>query len=300
MGVEQGRSRERERGRMGKKRKTEHVPADLQPDFVIEGLTLYDMQREPLTLITDESKCTLPLGQFTKELQCPICLGLLDTTLTSMECLHRFCSDCVNSSIRKVKKECPVCRVECATRRAFRPDSLFDELITMMYGDDMDEYEEKIEKETEELTSQTSEALKKSYAEGMRRQMEIVAQERAKLARSSTPNRDSPSSPSPSSSSKQTKPPSSKIVSFQLQAHDDSPENFKPRWIRVDGGANISALRKLVSVQILAGQKGKVMISITKDGVDDLGDGVTLNELKGMKKEGEDLNLFFLRKRPEE
>ena len=284
----------------GKKRKTEHVPAALQPGFVIEGLTLYDMERDPIPLINDDSKCTLPLGQFTKELQCPICLGLLDSTLTSMECLHRFCSDCVNSSIRKVKKECPVCRVECATRRAFRPDTLFDELITTMYGDDIAAYEEKMERETEQLTSRTSEALKKSYAEGMRRQMEIVAQEKAKLVRSSSPSSPSPSSPSPSSSSsKQPKTPS-KVVSFQLHAHDDSCENFNPRWIRVDGGATVGVLRKLVAQQILAGQKGRVMMTTTKDGTDDLGDQTTLNSLKASKGEKENLDLFFLRKRPEE
>eukprot|EP00009_Paramoeba_aestuarina_P016430 CAMPEP_0201527418 /NCGR_PEP_ID=MMETSP0161_2-20130828/35111_1 /ASSEMBLY_ACC=CAM_ASM_000251 /TAXON_ID=180227 /ORGANISM="Neoparamoeba aestuarina, Strain SoJaBio B1-5/56/2" /LENGTH=247 /DNA_ID=CAMNT_0047928247 /DNA_START=131 /DNA_END=870 /DNA_ORIENTATION=- len=245
----------------GKKRKTDHTPVALQEGFIIEGLTSYDMEREPLKLIEDESTCTLPLGLFAKELQCPICLGLLSNTLTSMECLHRFCSDCVNSSIRKVKKECPVCRVECATRRAFRPDPLFDELITSLYGDDIDAFEEKMEKETQKLTSQTNEALQKSYAEGMKRQLALVAQENAKNA------------PPPSSSSS-TQPKA--LVSFQLCAHDDSPDIFKPRWIRVDGGANVGVLRALVSKQILPGRKGQVQITSTKDGSDDLGDKTTL------------------------
>ncbi|KAG8086004.1 hypothetical protein GUJ93_ZPchr0010g8788 [Zizania palustris] len=35
-----------------------------------------------------------------KEVQCPICLGIIRKTRTVMECLHRFCRDCIDKSMR--------------------------------------------------------------------------------------------------------------------------------------------------------------------------------------------------------
>ena len=77
-------------------------------------------------------------------LSCPICLGLMRAT-TATECLHRFCSECIESAIRLGRKECPTCRAPIATRRALRRDLNFDNLVRSLYPD-VD-----IEEEVEEM-----------------------------------------------------------------------------------------------------------------------------------------------------
>lgn len=37
-------------------------------------------------------------------------------------CLHRFCSNCIETYNRQGKKECPLCRVAIGNRRQLRPD----------------------------------------------------------------------------------------------------------------------------------------------------------------------------------
>ncbi|KAI3994775.1 hypothetical protein MKX01_037326, partial [Papaver californicum] len=82
------------------------------------------------------------LSEIRKEVQCPICLGIIRKTRTVMECLHRFCRECIDKSIRLGNNECPACRTHCASRRSLRDDPNYDTLIATLYPD-IDEYEEK-------------------------------------------------------------------------------------------------------------------------------------------------------------
>ena len=80
-------------------------------------------------------------------LSCPICLGLMRGA-TATECLHRFCSECIESALRLGKKECPTCRAPIATRRALRRDDNFDNLIRALYPDqdlEAEAYEEEVD-----------------------------------------------------------------------------------------------------------------------------------------------------------
>ncbi|KAK9664219.1 hypothetical protein RND81_14G026800 [Saponaria officinalis] len=70
-----------------------------------------------------------------KEVQCPICLGIIKKTRTVMECLHRFCRECIDKSMRMGNNECPACRTHCASRRSLRDDPRYDELIAALYPD---------------------------------------------------------------------------------------------------------------------------------------------------------------------
>jgi len=69
-----------------------------------------------------------------EELKCPICLGVIDTTWAVTTCLHRFCSECLQKSLRvnKLHNECPSCRAKLASRRQARPDEKFDLLISLV------------------------------------------------------------------------------------------------------------------------------------------------------------------------
>ena len=41
------------------------------------------------------------ISDLNKDLTCPICLGIIRNATVVMECLHRFCNDCI--------RLCPVC-----------------------------------------------------------------------------------------------------------------------------------------------------------------------------------------------
>ncbi|KAF7024188.1 hypothetical protein CFC21_036567 [Triticum aestivum] len=122
----------------------------------------------------DEEFVLVKLAEIRKEVQCPICLGIIRKTRTVMECLHRFCRDCIDKSMRLGNNECPACRTHCASRRSLRDDPNYDALIATLYPD-IDKYEEeelafgeeertrnkKIQATIEEMIRKQSEALGK-------------------------------------------------------------------------------------------------------------------------------------------
>merc|ERR1712127_258666 len=101
----------------------------------VPSLTLFDMHRRPRKVKTDASiRIGLPLKVLMSEFQCPICLGYMKKTAIVMECLHRFCGECIQKYLRLGKKECPSCRIHIPTRRSLRPDPTFDSIIECIYG----------------------------------------------------------------------------------------------------------------------------------------------------------------------
>jgi hypothetical protein len=71
-------------------------------------------------LITDDRKRTMPLSLLNVDLTCPVCLGIIRSAMTVMECTHRFCEACITKCLRLGRKECPSCRVKCVSRRSLR------------------------------------------------------------------------------------------------------------------------------------------------------------------------------------
>ncbi|WOL15171.1 E3 ubiquitin-protein ligase [Canna indica] len=99
-----------------------------------------DSESEDDAAYTEES-VLVRLADIRKEVQCPICLGIIRKTRTVMECLHRFCRACIDKSMRLGNNECPACRTHCASRRSLRDDPKYDALIAAIYPD-IDKYEE--------------------------------------------------------------------------------------------------------------------------------------------------------------
>ena len=63
--------------------------------------------------IQDEEHMTrIPARTINTELTCPICLSIVRSTHTFMECMHRFCKECIEKYMRMGTKECPKCRVK--------------------------------------------------------------------------------------------------------------------------------------------------------------------------------------------
>ncbi|XP_021894308.1 putative E3 ubiquitin-protein ligase RING1a isoform X2 [Carica papaya] len=82
----------------------------------------------------EESEYVLvELSEIRKEIQCPICLGIIKKTRTAIDCLHRFCRACIEKSIRLGNNECPACHKHCASGLSLRDDPKYDALIEALY-----------------------------------------------------------------------------------------------------------------------------------------------------------------------
>ncbi|XP_062504194.1 E3 ubiquitin-protein ligase RING2-like [Corticium candelabrum] len=96
-------------------------------------LSLYELQRQPQQPITDDTEIIITPRMLRSELMCPICLDVLKHTMTTKECLHRFCQECIITALRSGNKECPTCRKKLVSKRSLRPDPNFDALIAKLY-----------------------------------------------------------------------------------------------------------------------------------------------------------------------
>ncbi|CAL8106728.1 unnamed protein product [Calicophoron daubneyi] len=103
-------------------------------------LTLYELHRKPQEPITDGTEIAVSPRSLKSELMCPICLDILKVTMTTKECLHRFCSECIVTALRSGNKECPTCRKKLVSKRSLRRDPNFDALIAKIYPS-REEYE---------------------------------------------------------------------------------------------------------------------------------------------------------------
>ncbi|XP_063534203.1 E3 ubiquitin-protein ligase RING1 [Cydia strobilella] len=133
-------------------------------------LSLYELHRTPQEVITDATEIAVSPRSLHSELMCPICLDMLKKTMTTKECLHRFCSDCIVTALRSGNKECPTCRKKLVSKRSLRPDPNFDLLISKIYPS-RDEYEAHQERVLAKLNMSHSQAsLVNSITEGIKLQ----------------------------------------------------------------------------------------------------------------------------------
>ncbi|ETO65443.1 hypothetical protein F444_17232 [Phytophthora nicotianae P1976] len=101
---------------------------------LVDDCTLFDIYCQPRAPVTDPNATkTLSIRQLNADLTCPICLGIIKETMVVMECLHRFCGECISTAIRQSKRECPSCRIHIPSKRSLRPDTNFDALIRKIH-----------------------------------------------------------------------------------------------------------------------------------------------------------------------
>ena len=156
-------------------------------------LSLYELHRTPQESINDNTEIAVSPRSLHSELMCPICLDMLKNTMTTKECLHRFCSECIVTALRSGNKECPTCRKKLVSKRSLRPDPNFDMLISKIYPS-RDEYEAMQEKVLAKLKSKSSqmfEELAQQHKQRQQRQKKMAADMDASLPLSPGP----PSSP---------------------------------------------------------------------------------------------------------
>ncbi|XP_012688372.1 E3 ubiquitin-protein ligase RING2-A isoform X2 [Clupea harengus] len=115
-------------------------PVNIQAPSKTWELSLYELHRTPQEAIMDGTEIAISPRSLHSELMCPICLDMLKKTMTTKECLHRFCNDCIVTALRSGNKECPTCRKKLVSKRSLRHDPNFDALISKIYPS-RDEYE---------------------------------------------------------------------------------------------------------------------------------------------------------------
>ncbi|XP_055016537.1 E3 ubiquitin-protein ligase RING2-A-like [Boleophthalmus pectinirostris] len=152
------------------------APVNIQTPSKTWELSLYELHRSPQEAIMDGTEVAVSPRALHSELMCPICLDMLKDTMTTKECLHRFCSDCIVTALRSGNKECPTCRKKLVSRRSLRKDSNFDALISKIYPS-RDEYEAHQRRVIERLNRlHNQEALSSSIEEGLRQQARYRAE----------------------------------------------------------------------------------------------------------------------------
>lgn len=152
-------------------------------------LSLYELHRQPQDAIVDNTEIAVSPRSLHSELMCPICLDMLKKTMTTKECLHRFCSDCIITALRSGNKECPTCRKKLVSKRSLRPDPNFDLLISKIYPS-RDEYEAHQERVLAKLNKSHSQAaLVNSINEGIK----LQSQNRPNRSRKNNEENQAPS-----------------------------------------------------------------------------------------------------------
>jgi len=138
-------------------------------------LSLYELHRTPQEAVTDNTEISVSPKVLQSELTCPICLEMLTSTMTTKECLHRFCAECITTALRSGNKECPTCRKKLVSRRSLRPDPNFDSLLAKIFPD-REEYEEQQEKALAILSRNHSAQLMSSIGDAIKAQAAHVRQ----------------------------------------------------------------------------------------------------------------------------
>ncbi|KAK2651181.1 hypothetical protein Ddye_018670 [Dipteronia dyeriana] len=151
---------------------------DLKEDVeVVEDEDGDDSDGTPSSASEEKSEFVfVELPDIRKDVQCPICLGIIKKTRTVMECLHRFCRECIDKSMRLGNNECPACRTHCASRRSLRDDPNYDALIAALYPD-IDKYEEE-ELAFHEEERTRNKQIQASIAQIFQRQSEALVKRR--------------------------------------------------------------------------------------------------------------------------
>ncbi len=159
-------------------------------------LSLYELHRTPQEALTDAGvEIAVSARSLQSELTCPICLDMLTQTMTTKECLHRFCAECIVTALRSGNKECPTCRKKLVSKRSLRPDPNFDQLVEKIFPN-REEYEAHQESILETLSKSHSQNFIASITDGIKAQMAHAKAATKKAKTAATPAYDDgPDSP---------------------------------------------------------------------------------------------------------
>lgn len=196
-------------------------------------LSLYELHRTPLEPITDKTEIAVSPRSLHSELMCPICLDMLKNTMTTKECLHRFCQECIITALRSGNKECPTCRKKLISKRSLRPDPNFDALIAKIYPN-REEYDAHQEKLLEKLKQQR---FNEGKAQLAHRKIKKARQEANVAEGNENETEDVDMKPSVQNvDSKEDSADEIEII-FKIHPEDSSLLHDEPRFVRTTANA---------------------------------------------------------------
>eukprot|EP01138_Halocafeteria_seosinensis_P008696 gb/GECG01008888.1/.p1 GENE.gb/GECG01008888.1/~~gb/GECG01008888.1/.p1 ORF type:complete len:538 (+),score=72.70 gb/GECG01008888.1/:1-1614(+) len=102
---------------------------------ILSHLGPKDVTAPKVKKVDKEINVSLPTSQLNHFFECQICYSIINDTRCIKQCLHRFCQDCMEQSLRVLQNECPSCRARVPSRRSCQQDQRFDALIALMYPD---------------------------------------------------------------------------------------------------------------------------------------------------------------------
>ena len=191
------------------------------------GLTLWDIHSKPRHIQNEDdpnARIRVSVKQLSTEMTCPVCLGFFNKPVTVMECLHRFCAECIEKCLRIGKKECPSCRIHIPSRRSLRNDNNFEELMRSIYGD-IETLQRQEAKEIELLnrTQNMNNPAERSRKVGIIQQQKSRSKKRSEIEDSQSGTADG-------------------TVSSVTGASALTPGSTRNKRLRHDGSSSISAV----------------------------------------------------------
>lgn len=174
----------------------------LEPVTTILETSDFDLQRQFRPLKDEGQRGTIDVRTINTDLTCRVCLGIIRNCYTVMECLHRFCSECIEKSLRLGQKQCPSCRTPCPSRRSLRQDHMFNKVIAGIYPDIKKAEQQQDQLVQQIINSQNHRAFARSMEEGENRQRAL-----SKRGTFISKPKPKPKPPSPPKSVKTNTPP---------------------------------------------------------------------------------------------
>mmetsp|Transcript_26744 Transcript_26744/g.40444 ORF Transcript_26744/g.40444 Transcript_26744/m.40444 type:complete len:307 (-) Transcript_26744:614-1534(-) len=250
-------------------------------------LTLYDLHRIPRPVKDPNLRLILPIKQLNSEFVCPICLGHMKKTSLVMECLHRFCDECIQKCLRLLgKKECPSCRIHIPSRRSLRRDPEFDALMKHILGDV--KVLEAQEAQEAKLQVKRNKVFAMTRKRGMVNQADLAKMRRSRLHHSKENNLkyiDAEKSALIGNAAAKPKIqmslPPSPLMEFVLMRHPDEQrlQRLHKDLIKLNGEATVSVLQSFLSRKLSYEPATNIVIMIQYRG-----DCIALDETMLLKE----------------
>eukprot|EP00466_Bigelowiella_natans_P012593 jgi/Bigna1/52194/estExt_Genewise1Plus.C_60119 len=226
-------------------------------------------------------KVSIKVRTLNSDFTCPICLGILRDTMTVMECLHRFCRECIELSIRMGQKQCPACRTRVPSRRNLRKDEYFDSLIAKIYPD-LDKVSEEEENEINQLISEhNTGAYIESVEQGCRTQ-DSTRRTRVEFTGGGN-SRHGSNRKGKSFRGRHVAKPKDMRIGFRMQPNEDAKyplPRLQTKYLRCLRSATISQMQSYLNIKFE--RKGPFEISLRKNRRIICQDHQTLDEIAKM------------------
>ena len=247
-------------------------------------LTLYDIHRRPRRVPSGRWQCSSQVRQVLHAFRCVICLSTLNNPKAVRECMHRFCEDCIEKSLRMGRNECPFCRVFVPSKRNLAVDTSVEHLIANVLGpelrnldhDELQDEEDAEGKDDSNNNNNNSEAEDKDAADSprLRRAKRRASEKPAavppkkKLKAAQEGGKEKPGEEDDEDENDEDEasvnPPA--LFDFHLQLHKDEHflEPLQLPYIRITGDATVKTIIKFIQAKLACDKP--LLISTTRGG----------------------------------